>query len=29
MDIVEAGVSTNEWGIPRILYRPLAGKEQK
>lgn len=26
---VEASVSTDEWGIPRILYWPLAGKEQK
>lgn len=26
---VEASVSTDEWGIPRILYRPLAGKEQE
>lgn len=26
---VEASVSTDEWGIPRILYRPLAGKEQQ
>lgn len=27
MDIVEASVSSDEWGIPRILYRPLAGKD--
>lgn len=26
---VEASVSTDVWGIPRILYRPLARKEQE